>query len=351
MIWIGVAAVASRLFSTAAVMLATSIHGPTWPLLTGERSPLLSWDGQAYLSIATTGYHATPIQGSHQDFAFFPAWPVLIKIATFGILPVAPVAVLLANVLFVAGLILAWHVLRSVHGDTAAFRGVLLLAFAPPAFVYSLAYSESLFLVVAAAFFLAPATSRWRPLAACVATLVRIAGTGLAIAAGVAAASHRRPEERRGDLLAIAGVLVGFGLWWAFIAVLTGDPLGFLHGALGWQPLSGLGAIAHTVHQVYGPGLLGYLFALLVLGGAVALLRYDRPTAAFAVFAVLLGILLGRDSSVARYALVAFPAFGMLGRWGGRLGGRWGFAALLAAFAAIQLLFVWFSFGTANWPP
>lgn len=60
-------------------------------------------------SIASTGYHAEPLvplsDDGYVDFAFFPIWPALVRVASLGILPVELVAVVLANVLIVAAMV------------------------------------------------------------------------------------------------------------------------------------------------------------------------------------------------------------------------------------------------------
>lgn len=341
-------AVASRLFSSIAIALAASLGHAAWPLLTPDHGPFVAWDGQWYLAIATHGYHALPIQAQHHDFAFFPAWPALIAIATLGVLPPGLVAVLLANLLFVAALVMTAHVLARTHDETTALRGAALLAFSPPAFVFSMAYSEALFFAVAAAFFLVAPTVKGRPLVLAAAMLTRITGAGLIAAAG--AASWRRASSgRNADLVAVVAGFLAFAAWWTFVAALTSDPLGFLHGALGWQSSSGPLALARAVRSIDALGLLEYAFAALILAGSVALVRLDRPMATFAICGVVIGLLFGRDSSVARYALAGFPAFGMLAA----LAGRRTTAVLWVSFVIAQVLLVAaaFSFGSASQPP
>jgi len=81
----------------------------------------------------------------------------------------------------------------------------------------------------------------------------------------------------------------------------------------------------------------------LILVASVALVRRDAPMAVFALFAVTTGLIFGRQSSVARYALAAFPAFGVLGGWAGRRGS----VILLVAFMIGQVLFVAAAFSVA----
>jgi hypothetical protein len=96
-------------------------------------------------------------------------------------------------------------------------------------------------------------------------------------------------------------------------------------------------------------GFVEYGFAALIIGAALALARRDPSQAAFALVAVAIGLAFGRDSSVARYALAAFPAFGLLGEWGGRRGS----ALILLVFLVGQAFLAAsaFGFGSASQPP
>ncbi len=66
----------------------------------------------------------------------------------------------LANLLFIAAAVLAWRLLAERFDPDLATGAVALFAFSPSACVFSLAYSEPLFLLLAAAYFL----SRTHPL-------------------------------------------------------------------------------------------------------------------------------------------------------------------------------------------
>jgi len=86
----------------------------------------------------------------------------LIRLSTAGFLPDGITSVVLANLLFVLAAVLLWRLLADRLDPSAATHAIALLAFSPPAYVFSLAYSESLFLLIAVMFFFAPASSPWR---------------------------------------------------------------------------------------------------------------------------------------------------------------------------------------------
>jgi hypothetical protein len=79
-------------------------------MLTDAGSAFAAWDAQWFLSIAATGYHADPLvpigDDGYYDFAFFPLWPLLVRVASIGFLPLEWTAVIAANVLWVAAMVI-----------------------------------------------------------------------------------------------------------------------------------------------------------------------------------------------------------------------------------------------------
>jgi Gpi18-like mannosyltransferase len=83
-------------------------------------------------------------------------------------MPLAPdlVAGLVANGLSIVALVLWARVLERSFSRSTARHGLALLAFSPSAFVLSMGYSEPLFLLVGALFFMSTKGGRARPLMA-----------------------------------------------------------------------------------------------------------------------------------------------------------------------------------------
>lgn len=336
-----VVALLSRLYSTFLLSLVPRFQPElAIPRLSGYRDTFLQWDGQWYLMIANTGYHADPMQpgpfGGRHDFAFFPAWPTILRaFHAFGIQP-ADVAVPLANLLFVVAAVLMFIVMRRCLGPTAARWGVVLLAFSPPAFVLSLAYSEPLFLALTAASF-AVRDGRLRPILGAAAMLTRVTGIGLAV--GAAVTWFRNWRDWRA-LLTAAAVTAAFAAWWTFIWFLTGDPAGWFQGSAKWTHDLGIPAIGDAITGLVMPRLGDLAFVGLVLGAAILLLRRNLELGVFSVVAIGLSIVGAPVESMPRHALAAFPAFGLLAD---RLGPRRSLV-LAVGFALLQANFVWLSF-------
>jgi hypothetical protein len=334
-------AIGSRLYSSLLLSLIPAIQPAlAVPRLTGFKSPFLQWDSQWYLTIATWGYHADPMQagpfGGRHDFAFFPAWPTVLR--GFEVLgfQVADIAAPLANVLFVAAAVLVFVVLERQFGRTAAGWGVALLAFSPPAYVLSMAYSEPLFLLLLGGLF-ATRSGPVRAVFGAALGVTRLTGVAVAVASGLRWLRNWR------DWAAFAtsvGIGVAFAGWWAFIWILTGDPLGWFQGSAQWGHELGLTGIWHAVASA-SPIELGYLgFVALMLAASIALLRRNLELGAYCTLAILLSIIGAPVESMPRHAMVAFPAFGLIAD---RLGPKRS-AFLLLAFVAIQANYVVLAF-------
>jgi hypothetical protein len=324
-------AVASRLYSTAVVLVLHSFPGMRPELLT-------VWDAAWYLRIAEGGYHGGVVHGGH-DFAFFPAWPLLIKVASLGVFPLPETGFILANALFVVAAVVVWRVLADRLGAAIATAAVLLLAFAPSAYVFSLPYSEPLFLLAAGAYFFAPPESRRRIPAVALAMFTRIAGAGL-VAAALVRAATTTGRARAVALAAAAAGCLAFAVWWGFIAVLTQQLTGFLLGSPSWaHGGSGLTRIVVALRNPNLPRAAWLGFIALVTLGALALVRRDRELAVFALTVLALSLLPGGTvNSMPRYALSAFPAFAGLALLAERFDRRL-VAVVAVLFALAQIAF------------
>jgi hypothetical protein len=334
-------ALASRLYSVLLLSLVPVLQPVlSVPHLTGFRSPFLQWDSQWYMTIATWGYHAAPMQagpfGGRHDFAFFPAWPALLRGAEVLGFQLSDIAAPLANLLFVLAAVLIYLVLARQFGRTAALWGVTLLAFCPPAYSLSMAYSEPLFLLLVAALFV----TRSGPVRAILGMAIGVTRiTGVAVAAGAGVRWLRDWRDWRA-LLTAASIGLAFATWWVFIWQLTGDPAGWFQGSAQWGTTLGPAAIWQAIVS-FSAALLGnLLFVGLILAGAVLLLRRNLELGVYSVLAILLSIAGAPVESMPRHAMVAFPAFGLIA-W--RLGPKRSLALALI-FAAIQANYVILAF-------
>lgn len=324
-------------------------------MLTDASSPFAAWDGQWFLSIASSGYHATPLvpigDGGYVDFAFFPAWPLLVRLASFGFLPLEPVSVILANLLFVGAMIptYRWFVVL-VRDERAAARGLGLFAFGPAAYVFSLAYSESLFVLLVAWTMFTFRHHVFGPVLAFTAQLTRLTGSAISLGVAARAAVSRRWGWR--PLVTVAAGPAAFTAWIGFVAWLTQDPAGYLRGSPSWYRVSGSTAGLASVIEGFGaisPYFVISLIAIVaVTAASVRALQLDLEAGVYAVLSVGATILFANWVNMPRHALVALPAFAVLGRWMGA--GRRG-RVVVALAAAGQVILVAGAIRWASFPP
>jgi len=206
--------------------------------------------------------------------------------------------------------------LMARYGARAVLAGGLLALGLP---ALALAVSDSIALI----------------LAACV---VRGAGFAMLCVAGGALTVSLIPAQRRGEGLALVGLVSG-------VPSVVALPLGvWLAGQLGYRPVLATGGLAALAGLASLPWLPASRAATRAAkaDGMMAALRNPalvRPAAVFSATTMAIGIIVtflplavaGTDAGVAALALLIQPAAAIAGRWlAGRHGDRRGPAALLA---------------------
>ena len=116
-----------------------------------------TFDANWYNSIAEQGYSTSADVTQQQNYHFFPLFPFLMyvvaKVATLDQIQgqggYAITGVIISHLLFFAALMVLYNLTRAVwHSDTVATRSVWLMSALPWAFVFSMTYTEALFLLV-----------------------------------------------------------------------------------------------------------------------------------------------------------------------------------------------------------
>ena len=333
---------ASRALVVAAAVVAETAVRRNPLLVPGDDGPILrsltAWDGWWYLGIVRDGYHTQALTGGYHDYAFLPLYPMLVRALAIpfpgweGL-----VAVLLSNVLFLVAIGLLVALTAPRFGRSFAIRSAALLAVFPFSAVFSMAYAESLFLVLALGAFLA--MERRQPILAGVllalATVTRLQGVVLLVPlAWLLWQQERRPRPSwlalgLGPLAAVAA--------FAWVVWLTGDAAsyGAAQGAWGRAGLGGdetgtLGeGLSSSVAMVHAVNFAVLIVATFLL----VFVRRDRIPLPYASIPVLfLGVVFASGSiqSIGRLLMPAFPYHWILA---GRRGpvGRYAWPAISVA--------------------
>jgi hypothetical protein len=286
-----------------------------------------SYDASWYATIAERGYDAGPFDASVQhNWAFFPLHPLLWRAAASVTGEFALTGIALANLTFLVALIVVHRLTLALDFDaTVADRTVLALSLFPASYFFALPWTESLFLLLSAACFLAGARERWwlAGLFAALAALTRISGLFLLAALAVLLwqARPRVPVKAWFALAAAPLALAGFA---AYLHGVTGDALAFVHiqSAFARPAHPTVDAIAWALRRwdwIIEGWNFRWLNAAAMLAGVVAAIEFARRRRfAVAIFLALgLAAPLGTATvmSGARYAIGLFPFAIALGTW------------------------------------
>jgi hypothetical protein len=305
------------------------------------------WDSLHFTRIAEQGYLPPGLPCCDQ--AFFPGYPLLIRMVTPLTAGSAPLAgLVVANLAGVVAALMLWRLASDTGGGPrVGSAAVLLLALAPYGIFLSVVYSESLFLALAVGAWWAGTQRRWWLAGALAgaAAGVRINGLFLALALGVMYAVQLHAEGRLRPRRDTAALLLPFavtGAYFGYLFARTGSADAWQQAqAGGWSratawPWDGLAAGWRAIAGATSPDLvvarwadLLAVVAGLVLVVALAWLR-RWPELVYVGLSVAVLVCSTMLTSAPRYALTWFPAYLLLAQLVVRPRWRWPTIALAA---------------------
>jgi hypothetical protein len=315
---------------------------PLDPLLGGWTQFDAGW----YTGIAANGYSFVP--GAASAVAFFPAYPLAIRVLT-EVTGAPATAGMLITFICGFGVALLWWVWLRLKVPPASRRlsFVLLLIWPYAWYLYGAVYADALFLVATLGAFVLLEHDRpvLAGLAAAVATAARPVGIAVVIGmvvwvlerrlrapaptavSGTTDAAGRWAWVRR-FRLADAGVLLGLlgiGAWSVYLWNRFGDPLAFVAAQQGWEQGQG----PETWFKLTLLEMIGDLrpYAIRLIPQAVAALAFLALVPAvvrrygwgYGLYTLtVVGIPFVGSSTLqglGRYMLAAFPVFAWIGEW------------------------------------
>ncbi len=278
---------------------------------------LANWDGAWYASIAEHGYGFAR-DGAQHNVAFFPLYPLAVwPLLRIGIAwPVA--AAIVSNACYLVMLLVVFSLARRAFDEGTARWTIALACLLPPSLFCSVAYPQSLFMLLSAlalAATLARAQTR-ASLAGAFASAT--SGLGIPLAIGMLAGGIL--QRRRAALVAGIVAFAGVAAFALFCYVRFGDALAFLHAQRAWRHGAGFDASAWlTILRSFGTfdGWRQNAMMLLVPFGLVAVALEARRLGAvctlYALFALAVLIFSGTPFSVDRNAYAIVPVLIALG--------------------------------------
>jgi Gpi18-like mannosyltransferase len=292
------------------------------------------WDAVHYLDIARRGYVGT-------DMAFFPLFPVLIRIVGTFVGNDLVAGLVVSNVAFFFGLLFFYKLVEHQYNRAVAHRAIFYISIFPTAVFFSAVYTESLFFALTVASFYYIREHRWLAagLLGALAALTRVEGVLLVVpyAIEVFSPGGAHPwlhsfASRGRTVRIILGVLLipaGLGLYMAWLWILNGDPLTFSHIQSHWDRKLAFPwvSVMHSFKEIshahsaltISNQAIELLFTALMLALLVAGARRLRPSfSAYMALSILVPMSTSSLMSMPRFALVLFPMFVILALWGGR---------------------------------
>jgi hypothetical protein len=294
-----------------------------------------AWDSGWYVRLAQAGYDAKPEAHGWVNWVFFPAYPFLsAAVAKATHLPVFGAMLVVSNLSFLAALFLARRLAREEFGPRTADLTVALLCAVPGSYIFSSAYTESLFLLAVAASLLMLRDGRWVAggAFAALAVLTRNLGLGLLLPFAIwaaprlwtlARAAHQGAAGAR-RRLALESLRVAAGAALPFLALAafayllylkSGDPLAFATGQKGWGRMLTIPLREPLIYLIAPKAMadnnnlvsIAFVYLSLALLASLVLMR-RWALFALAAFLVLIPLSTG-IFSYQRYCMVMLPLF------------------------------------------
>jgi hypothetical protein len=318
------------LFGALAVTIVGTIPPPAaeavWRVSSHELTNMLArWDTFFYYTIATDGYHWDPAVFRHYNVVFFPLYAMLMRWggAALGGHPLLA-GLIVSLAAFTGALTILHRLARLDIGEDHAWRVVLLMSTFPYALYFSVAYTESLFLLLSVGAFYAMRRGRlgWVAVCGLAAGLTRPNGFWLALPlaclaiwppddASTGADRHAAVHTRLALAAAcvpIVGMMIFSGyLYWRF-----GDPIAWIHGQAAWGVPMMLRAGAPDPGRLPGEQVIKPIEVIVWIGNIAA---FVAAVAAIRPVTRRFGVAYGAWIAVNIFPPVAAHLFMSLGRF------------------------------------
>jgi hypothetical protein len=331
--------------------------------LSFPRSPvevLSTWDGSHYLTISRDGYSTEG--AALREFNFFPLLPAISRFLG-GAEHTALAGIVLNQFCILAAILLIGRLDRDRRATEISGQPGFWILVTPLGFFFSVYYSESLFLLFSLILVIAYRHNRpvWGCLAGVLAGLTRPTAVCLpALFLPDLIGGLKRGKLSINTVACSAAPLAGVGLYMAYIGWRTGDPLSYVHMEEVWwgnawtlpfQPL--LADLRRFPIELTG-GHLPPADQWVRLASSVcimALVAWGWRKIDLAFLTYLTAVMLFIHSkephmSTARYELVLFPVFLLIGRL---TTGRPKLAWTLASLCIAAQIFYFYRYATWLW--
>jgi hypothetical protein len=355
---------------------------------------LIRADSGSYIFIADHGY-TNPTDGSNsldsqfyipipdeynsRLVAFFPLYPLLIRLTGSITGNIVTSGIWVSNISFLIALFYLYALTKQEFGDEIAGRAVFFIAAAPSAFFFSAVYTESTFLMFLAAGFYYARNKNWvlAGLAGALASATRPQGVLIAVFIFMEAIWQQgvrfvpRPWSIRAQIdvfkkdvmelpKAWKGILAsiisttGLLAYMGYLYFKFGDPFQFLRIQSEWGRSVGFNWLPTLIQrminiyrwsgnifsgEIYEINLLmDTLFTIAFIPLVIIVLLKFRPSfGLFTLFSFILPLTSASTLSMQRFVLVLIPCYLILALWGKR---PWVERAIVGISIGLQAYFL-----------
>ena len=277
------------------------------------------WDTGWYLNIAQNWYNNILNSHGGANYGFFPLYPFLMRILGFIVGNNFISGLLISNLAFLFGAYVLHKLVSHQSGSETADRAVLFMFLFPTAFIFSAVFSESLFVLCMISAFYFANRNRWflAGLFGGLVALTRSVGVFISLPLLLLYLQNRsfNLHKIRADILCLAFVPLGLGVFCLQCYLVTGDFLAFAHiQQTGWgheltNPLMvlwrslGDGNILHLCNGIFSISMI----SIICIGIRQIPLAYWLMAMILMIFPPLAGHTC--MNSMLRYSLVVFPIY------------------------------------------
>ena len=283
---------------------------------------LSSWDGGHFIGIAKFGYQY------HEQYAFFPLYPLLIKtFAPFFLNSFNLSALFLSSVFSFLILLFFQKIGELDFKKTEIQKAVFLFLSFPTSFFLTVAYSESFFIFLAVASLYYSRKDKWI-LAAILAALASATKPFGIILFAVLIFEYFKQKNYKikkigADILVLVLSLSGIGLYMGFLKLTVGNAFVFLTSQANWQreffsfpskviwerylSVFSLDQIGTRFFAQHALELVAVLFFVIILIYSIGKLRSTYIF--YCLLLLLMPLSTGVLLSFPRYFILAFPLF------------------------------------------
>jgi len=294
------------------------------------------WDAPHYLNIAGEGYSSSTVNERHLLIAFFPLYPLLIKIFSFVFQNYLLSSLIVSNIAYGVAAYYLYKIVRIDFESNDALRSVIYLSVFPTAYFLHAPYTESLFIALTIASFYYARNEKWAlsGVLGMLAAMTRITGILLFPALLIEYLHHRnfKKEEIRKDVIWIFVVGLGVLVYLGINYTTFGTPFKFLevqkdHWGMNLSlPITGFSGAWGIIdwgdpgYKITG-GWLQLLFGLVSF--VLIIYSFFRIRLSYSIYALATWLVVTSTSfmiSVPRFMLTIFPIFIVLALLGRRKG-------------------------------